>query len=268
MSKSITTGMLSATINGIKVNTSKPCSTANYNNSASRSVAYVVMHYTGNPSDTAQANANYFQTGSREASAHLFVDDTSIYQSVELRDSAWHCGANTYYHNACRNTNSIGIEMCTSGNYLISDKTKENGAYICKMLGITASQVDTYVLRHYDVTQKPCPAQMVINPAEWTAFKAMVKNILNSGTATTTETANTASTATTATTVKSGQKLTLSKVPLYASSTSASVANTLTGTYYLWSAEKVNNRYRITNSTSNVGKTGQVTGWIDSKYVV
>ena len=193
------------------------------------------MHYTGNPCDTAQANANYFQTGSREASAHLFVDDTSIYQGVELLDSAWHCGANTYYHNACRNTNSIGIEMCTSGNHLISDKTKENGAYvcayICKMLRITASQVDTNVLRHYDVTHKSCPAQMVTNPAERTAFKAMVKNILNSGAATTTETANTASTATT---VKAGQKLT----------------------------------HRITNSTSNVGKTGQVTSCIDSKYVV
>lgn len=68
-------------------------------------------------------------------------------------------------------------------------------------------------------------------------------------------------------TVKAGTKLTLKSVPLYASSTATTKANTLTGTYYLWSADKVNNRYRITNSTVNVGKTGQVTGWIDSKYV-
>ena len=30
-------------------------------------------------------------------------------------------------------------------------------AYLCKMIGIKASEVDTYVLRHYDVTGKTCP---------------------------------------------------------------------------------------------------------------
>ena len=88
-------------------------------------------------------------------------------------------------------------------------------------------------------------------------------------TSATTSTAATSSASTSASSsVKAGKKLTLSKVPLYASSTSTVKANTLTGTYYLWDAAKTNNRYRITNSTSNVGKSGQVTGWIDSKYVV
>ena len=55
---------------------------------------------------------------------------------------------------------------CTAGNYRISDKTKENAAYlcayICNLLGITVAEVDTYVLRHYDVTGKNCPAQKEI----------------------------------------------------------------------------------------------------------
>ncbi len=68
-------------------------------------------------------------------------------------------------------------------------------------------------------------------------------------------------------TVKAGMKLSLKSVPLYASSTAKTKANTLTGTYYLWSTEKVGGRYRITNSSANVGKASQVTGWIDSKYV-
>lgn len=68
-------------------------------------------------------------------------------------------------------------------------------------------------------------------------------------------------------TVKTGTKLTLKDVPLYASSTSKTKATTVSGTYYLWNAEKVGSRYRITNSTANVSKNGQVTGWIDSKYV-
>lgn len=188
MAKTINTGFITDTINGIKVNSSKRCHKTNYNNRTSRSVTYVVIHYTGNTKDTAQANANYFATGSRKASAHFFVDDKNIFQSVELRDTAWHCGTSgKYYHSSCRNSNSFGIEMCCSGNYKVSQKTKENSAYLCaalcKRLGIAASQVDTYVLRHYDVTHKSCPAQMAgSSNKEWKAFKEDVKAILSSGT--------------------------------------------------------------------------------------
>ncbi len=83
-----------------------------------------------------------------------------------------------------------------------------------------------------------------------------------------TTTTNKPTTSKTATsTVKAGMKLSLKSVPLYVSSTAKTKANTLTGTYYLWSTEKVGGRYRITNSTANVGKAAQVTGWMDSKYV-
>lgn len=159
----------------------------NYSSRSSRDASYVTMHYTGNNKDTARANANYFGGAGRNASAHLFVDDTEIYQSVPLNSVAWHCGAQTYKHAYCRNANSIGIEMCcTAGNYKISEKTKQNAAYlcayICKMLGISAGEVDKYVLRHWDVTGKNCPAQMAgSNNAEWVAFKNMVKSILNGG---------------------------------------------------------------------------------------
>jgi N-acetylmuramoyl-L-alanine amidase CwlA len=90
MAKTITTGFITDKINGITVNTSLKCNTDNYTNSASREVEYIVMHYTGNKKDTAKNNAKYFTSPNREASAHLFVDDSSIEQSVELRDKAWH----------------------------------------------------------------------------------------------------------------------------------------------------------------------------------
>ena len=72
--------------------------------------------------------------------------------------------------------------MCCSGNYHVSERTKANAAALtaelCKLLGI--SGVDTYVLRHYDVTGKSCPRQMAgKNNAEWEAFKASVKALLN-----------------------------------------------------------------------------------------
>ena len=189
MGKTITAGFIADTINGIGVNSSIKCNNDNLNNNSSRNVAYVVMHYTGNSKDTAKANANYFSGAGRNASAHFFVDNEEIYQSVELRDTAWHCGARSYKHGSCRNANSIGIEMCcTAGNYRISDKTKENAAYLCaflcKMLGISAGGVDTYVLRHYDVTGKNCPAQMVSDSAEWQNFKNKVKSILGSSAST------------------------------------------------------------------------------------
>jgi N-acetylmuramoyl-L-alanine amidase CwlA len=149
----------------------------------------VVIHYTGNTKDTAINNCRYYEGKNREASAHFFVDENSIYQSVSLKNVAWHCGGSTYYHAECRNANSFGIEMCcTAGNYKISTKTLQNSAYLCanlcKRAGITAANVDKYVLRHYDVTHKKCPAQMAnsANDADWVAFKKMVKNILTNGT--------------------------------------------------------------------------------------
>lgn len=184
MSKNISTGYISAKINGIAVKSNIKSHSGNFLDDAKRDVSYIVMHYTGNDDDTAAGNAKYFNGNDVDVSAHFFVDETNIYQSVELRDVAWHCGAKKYYHSKCRNSNSFGIEMTTAGSYKISAKTIENSAYLCaylcEMLNIKASEVDTYVLRHYDVTHKRCPAQMVDNASEWKAFKTKVKNILKS----------------------------------------------------------------------------------------
>lgn len=184
MSKTITDGYPITAFNGITVNTSLPCKSGNYTASASRAVSYIVVHYTGNSKDTAKANANYFNSTSVEASAHYIVDDGSCYQSVALHNRAWHCGGTSVYkHATCRNANSIGIEMaCTAGNYTVSDTTITNTAYLtaalCDYLGISAGEVDTYVLRHYDVWAKSCPAQWVSGTG-FEEFKETVKAILN-----------------------------------------------------------------------------------------
>jgi N-acetylmuramoyl-L-alanine amidase CwlA len=185
MSKNISTGYISATINGIAVKSNIKSHPGNYENDTKRDVSYIVMHYTGNDDDNAENNAKYFKNNDVDVSAHFFVDETRIHQSVELRDVAWHCGTDgKYYHSKCRNDNSFGIEMTTAGDYEISAKTIENSAYLCaylcEMLGIESDKVDTYVLRHYDVTHKKCPAQFVDNADEWKAFKTKVKSILKS----------------------------------------------------------------------------------------
>lgn len=193
MAKYITTGFITDKVNGIKINTSMKTNSDNYEAYSRRYVKYIVIHYTGNKKDTAYANANYFRGVNRNASAHFFVDNDNIYQTVALKNKAWHCGGYAYYHSDCRNTNAWGIEMCcTAGNYTVSAKTITNTAYLtanlCKRLGISANEVDKYVLRHYDVTHKSCPAQMANggkNDADWIAFKNQVKKILNGNTSTT-----------------------------------------------------------------------------------
>lgn len=170
--------------NGIDINTSTLSSPANYYTYSSRVVKFIVIHYTGNTKDTAKANATYFHNGSRGSSAHLFTDDDSCYQSVALNNAAWAVGGTKVYkHAECRNINSISIEMCCSGNSIVSEKTINNTAYLCaelcKYIGITADTVDIFVLRHYDVWDKQCPAQWATeNSAGWTTFKEKVKAIL------------------------------------------------------------------------------------------
>ena len=182
--RTITDGFPIKQFNGIDINTSTLSSQANYYTYSSRAVKFIVIHYTGNKKDTAKANATYFHNGSRGASAHLFTDDDSCYQSVALNNAAWAVGGTKVYkHAECRNINSISIEMCCSGNSIVSEKTINNTAYLCaelcKYIGITADTVDTFVLRHYDVWDKQCPAQWATeNSAGWTTFKEKVKAIL------------------------------------------------------------------------------------------
>lgn len=153
----------------------KNCNKTNYTASQSnRTIKYIVIHYTGNAKDTAAGNASYFANNKNiGASAHFFVDDNEIYQSVAPKDIAWHCGTKgTYYHPVCRNINSIGIEMSCSQNYKVSEKTKQNTINFVKELMIKYNIPSSNVIRHYDVTHKSCPAQMAgQNNAEWLEFK-------------------------------------------------------------------------------------------------
>lgn len=73
---------------------------------------------------------------------------------------------------------------------------------------------------------------------------------------------------TTSAAYKAGQAVKLSNTPVYNTATTASVASRKTGTYYLWSAEVISKRIRITNTAERVGKAGQVTGWINVSDIV
>lgn len=149
--------------------------TRNYTKSKNRKIVYIVIHYVGAVS-SALNNAKYFKTTYRGASAHYFVDENEVYRVVDDKDIAWHCGASKYRHSKCRNTNSIGIEMCCyrkpDGTLDISDKVVERTITLTKYLMAEHNIPVENVLRHYDVTGKNCPAPFVSNPARWNDFKA------------------------------------------------------------------------------------------------
>ena len=136
---------------------------------------YIVIHYTGNKTDGALANANYFKSVNRGASAHYFVDENSAYQSVEDKNIAWHCGAKKYKHSTCRNSNSLGVELCSrkdsKGNFYFMDKTVDNAVELIKMLMAKYNVPIANVIRHYDVTGKNCPEPFVKNIEAWQNFK-------------------------------------------------------------------------------------------------
>ena len=155
------------------------CNTANYRAGRTQPVRYIVMHYTANNGDTAKNNCDYYhRVGGLQASAHYFCDEHGAMQSVRECDTAWHCGARAYWHPECRNANSIGIEMCSrkraDGSYYIKPETVANAAALAREI-MQRYGIDTdHVLRHYDVTGKRCPMPWVDDPAQWTAFLAML----------------------------------------------------------------------------------------------
>lgn len=133
-------------------------------------VQWLVFHYTANDGDTDEANARFFAERIVQASAHYFVDDDSVTQSVSDLAVAWSVGggkwadcANTgggQYYGLVSNYNSISIEMCDTvrnGRHDFSPATLRNaaelGAKLCVQYGIGIS----HVICHFDVNGKHCP---------------------------------------------------------------------------------------------------------------
>ncbi len=156
----------------------KNLTSQNWNSGTISRIKYIVVHYTGNNGDTALANTNYFKSY-RGTSAHYFVDESSIYQSIEDKNIAWHCGAKSYAHHECRNHNSIGVEMCSfingKGNFDFKPKTVENAVWLVKELMKKYNVPVENVIRHYDVTKKICPEPYVRNAKAWNDFKKKIQ---------------------------------------------------------------------------------------------
>lgn len=162
-----------------------PANRANYGGKrAAEDIEYLVYHYTGNDGDSDANNAAYYARETVQVSAHYFVDDDSITQSVPDLCVAWAVGGGKYkscaetgggtLHGKARNYNSISIELCDTvrdGTYNVTEATLRNAIDLGKMLMKRYNIPIERVIRHFDVTGKLCPSYFVDNE-KWTAFKA------------------------------------------------------------------------------------------------
>ena len=149
----------------------------NYGGSRNASqIRYIVYHYTGNDGDRAANNIV-------KASAHYFVDDTTVWRSVPDLKVAWSVGGSKYanadktgggtMYGVISNTNSLSIEMCDTirnGVYQASEATLSNAAALGRALMEKYGIPIENVYRHFDVTGKHCPSYLV-NAQKWAEFK-------------------------------------------------------------------------------------------------
>ena len=154
--------------------TFKQAHSGNYQKGRTQPIEYIVVHYTANSGDTAQNNLDYFARTKTGTSAHYFVDENEVCQSVQDTDVAWHCGSKNPRHPYCRNANSIGVEMCNSVGGVPEAVRDRTAAFVRQKMKEYGLDVN-HVLRHYDATGKRCPAPWVDNPAEWMEFKKMLE---------------------------------------------------------------------------------------------
>jgi N-acetylmuramoyl-L-alanine amidase CwlA len=169
------------------------------------SIKYIPIHYTGNDGDTDEANAKYFKNNIVKASAHYFVDDDSVTQSVPDDYIAYAVGGSKYSNCAttgggtlygkCTNANSISVELCDTvkdGKVYPSDKTIENAVALVKTLMAKYNIPVENVIRHFDVNGKSCPAywcgDATKNALWFTAFRNKLVSATTTATTSTTAT--------------------------------------------------------------------------------
>ncbi len=156
-----------------------PSNSANYGGTRGEwNIKYIVVHYTANDGDTDTGNGSYFGRTPVGAGAHIFVDEDSCTQSIPFNRVAWHCETKGMkFKCACRNANSIGVEMCSdkvNGQYVITRQTMLNTVKVVKYLMQQYNIPADRVIRHYDVCGKLCPEPWVRLPQEWQEFKRLI----------------------------------------------------------------------------------------------
>ena len=212
---------------------------------------------------------NVFAGADREASANYGIGlDGRVGMYVEEKHRAWtSCSAANDYR-------AVTIEVAndqTGGNWHVSDKVLNKLVDLCvdickrngiKKLNYTGDKNGNLTM-HKWFAATVCPGPYLESKFPWIAEQVNKKLSATTSTNTNAKPNTTTNTNTTTSKYKAGQLVTLSNVALYANSATATSSGNRTGNYYIWSADTVNKRIRITNDASSVGKTGKCTGGVN-----
>lgn len=159
------------------ININKLLSPYNFSSRKGDKIKYIILHYTGNKGDNALDNAKYFAREKRTASAHYFVSDNQIYQSVEDYKSAWSVGDGAGRY-GITNSNSLNVEMCCYIDGNVSIETEANAVELVQHL-MNKYNIDIdHVKRHYDASRKNCPNW---SEKRWGEFKVKLHGPIKGG---------------------------------------------------------------------------------------
>ena len=225
---------------------------------------------------------NVFAPKSRQASSNYGIGpDGRIGMYCEEKDRSWCSGGKDLNGKVIRvngisgsdnDHRAVTIEVAsdTKAPYKINDKAMASliklVADICKRNGIKkllwegdkslVGQIDKQNMTvHRWFSTKSCPGDYLYEKHGYIADE--VNKLLG------VEEEKKVATST----IKAGTAYSLKNEPLYAGSGSKEPANKVTGVYYAWDGKIVKGRISITNSKANVGKSGQITGWIAAPKV-
>lgn len=145
-----------------------------YGHRGNNTIAWIIVHYTGdrNSQGRAKKTADAMQTWKRTVSTHYLVGDDAIYQTVEDRNTAWHCPYEKSNKCAACNSNAIGVDLVehkrstktksvNDRDWYFTEKVFNDGAQLVAELADKYNIPMDHIVRHYDVTGKWCPRPFV-----------------------------------------------------------------------------------------------------------
>lgn len=136
---------------------------------------FITIHSTGNPSSTAQNEADYVCKNSvRQASFHFVCDEKQIIQVLPTNEIAWHAGDGG---SGTGNRKSIAIEICESGS---RKAAVDNAVRLTKQLMDKFEIQPGSVFQHHHWSGKNCPRILRDNKymkdqIDWKYFTAKIR---------------------------------------------------------------------------------------------
>jgi len=132
------------------------------------SPGFITIHNTANPKSTARNERNWLSNPNNKASAswHICIDEKEAIEAIPLNEKAYHTGT------AAGNAQSIGIELCESGNQA---KVWKNAIALVANLLYERAWTVKNLKTHKNWSGKNCPR--LILPV-WAQFVGEVDSLL------------------------------------------------------------------------------------------